>query len=98
MSLSRRQQQRLNALGGELRADPRLAGLLDTFSRLAAADPMPGHEQLPPAAARPGPLRAAARAIAWLTYPARRRTAGRDGTGNPDRASGQAATRPDSPP
>ena len=66
MDLSRRQQRRqLRVLDGELRADPRLAGLLGIFSRLTAADPMPGHEQLPARVHWTGRLRAAARTIAW---------------------------------
>ena len=74
MGLSRRQQRQLIALDGQLRADPRLAGLLGRFSLLNAEDPMPGHEQLPPARPdRTGPLRAAARVIAWLTRAAHRR-------------------------
>ena len=74
MGLSRRQQRQLIALDGQLRADPRLAGLLGGFSLLNAEDPMPGHEQLPPARpARTGPLRAAAQVIAWLTRAAHRR-------------------------
>jgi hypothetical protein len=72
MDLSHRQQQQLVALDNELRADPQLAGLLGTFSRLTAADPMPSHEQLPGDAPRTRWPRAAARAAAWLTRTARR--------------------------
>ncbi len=71
MLLSHRQQQHLTALDAELHADPRLARLLDTFSRLNAADPMPGHEQLP-CGRSTGRLRAGARVIAWLTRAAHR--------------------------
>lgn len=66
MLLSHRQHQHLISLDAELQADPRLAGLLDTFSRLNAADPMPGHEQLP-CGRSTGRLSAGARVIAWLT-------------------------------
>ena len=72
MDLPRRQQRQLLALDSELRADPRLAGLLRIFSRLTTADPMPSHEQLPARVPRAGPLRAAAQAIARLTRAADR--------------------------
>ncbi len=71
MLLSRRQQQHLTALDAELHADPRLAGLLDTFGRLNAADPMPGHEQLPTRRCSTERLRARSRVIAWLIRAAR---------------------------
>ncbi len=71
MLLSHRQHQHLISLDAQLHADTRLARLLDTFSRLNAADPMPGHEQLPCGRSTER-LRGADRVIAWLTRAAHR--------------------------
>jgi hypothetical protein len=47
MWLSRRERRNLRRINRTLRgADPRLASMLDMFSRLAAGDAMPPHEQL----------------------------------------------------
>jgi hypothetical protein len=47
MRLSRRERRNLRHINRMLRgADPRLASMLDMFSRLAAGDAMPPHEQL----------------------------------------------------
>ena len=47
MRLSLREQRNLRRIDRTLRgADPRLASMLDMFSRLAAGDAMPPHEQL----------------------------------------------------
>jgi hypothetical protein len=47
MRLSLIERWRLRRIGRAVgRADPRLAGKLAIFSRLAAGDPMPGHERL----------------------------------------------------
>jgi hypothetical protein len=47
MWLSLRQWWRLRRIGRAVRhADPLLAAKLTIFSRLAAGDPMPGHERL----------------------------------------------------
>jgi hypothetical protein len=47
MRLSRRERRNLRHINRTLRgADPRLASMLDMFSRLAAGDAMPPHEQL----------------------------------------------------
>jgi len=47
MRLSLRERRNLRRINRTLRgADPRLASMLDMFSRLAAGDAMPPHEQL----------------------------------------------------
>jgi Protein of unknown function (DUF3040) len=47
MRLSLRERRNLRRINRTLRgADPRLASMLDMFSRLAAGDAMPSHEQL----------------------------------------------------
>jgi hypothetical protein len=47
MQLSLRERRKLRHINRTLRgADPRLASMLDMFSRLAAGDAMPPHEQL----------------------------------------------------
>jgi hypothetical protein len=47
MRLSLRERRNLRGINRTLRgADPRLASMLDMFSRLAAGDAMPPHEQL----------------------------------------------------
>ena len=47
MWLSLTERWRLRRIGKAVgRADPRLAAKLAIFSRLAAGDPMPGHERL----------------------------------------------------
>ena len=47
MRLSLRERRNLRRIDRTLRgADPRLASMLDMFSRLAAGDAMPPHEQL----------------------------------------------------
>ena len=47
MRLSLKERWMLHRIGKVVRdADPLLAAKLAIFSRLAAADPMPGHEQL----------------------------------------------------
>jgi hypothetical protein len=47
MRLSLRERRSLRRINRTLRgADPRLASMLDMFSRLAAGDAMPRHEQL----------------------------------------------------
>jgi hypothetical protein len=47
MSLSYRQLRMLRRVGAEThRTDPRLAGMLTVFSRLAAGEPMPAQERL----------------------------------------------------
>ena len=53
MRLSLKERWRLHRIGKTVRdADPLLAGKLGIFSRLAARDPMPGHERLPAAGSR----------------------------------------------
>jgi len=53
MRLSLKERWRLRRIGNAVRdADPLLAGRLAIFSRLAAGDPMPGHERLPAADSR----------------------------------------------
>jgi hypothetical protein len=53
MRLSLKERRRLRGIGKAVRdADPLLAGKLVIFSRLAAGDPMPGHERLPAADSR----------------------------------------------
>jgi hypothetical protein len=69
MGLTRRQRRLLDDIDAEFcRSDPRLAGILGAFDRLAAAEEMPGHEHVD---ARPLGVRsvlpAVARAITWLT-------------------------------
>jgi hypothetical protein len=55
---SLRERRNLYRIGRELDGtDPRLASMLDMFSRLAIGDPMPAHEQLRAAGDRvPAPL------------------------------------------
>jgi hypothetical protein len=53
MRLSLKECWRLYRIGKTVRhSDPRLAGKLRIFSRLAAGDPMPGHERLRAAGGR----------------------------------------------
>ena len=53
MRLSLKEWWRLRRIGKAVRdADPLLAGRLAIFSRLAAAEPMPGHERLRAASGR----------------------------------------------
>jgi hypothetical protein len=53
MRLSLKEWRRLRRIGKAVRdADPLLASRLAIFSRLAAADPMPGHERLRAAGGR----------------------------------------------
>lgn len=48
MRIPMRDRRRLRRIGSTLRkGDPRLAAMIDMFSRLAAGDSMPGHERLP---------------------------------------------------
>jgi hypothetical protein len=64
VSLPSRQQRLLRAIDKAIcRCDPRLASMLAIFDRLAAGDPMPGHEQLQTPASR---VLAAAATIATL--------------------------------
>ena len=54
MRLSLRERRNLRCINRTLRgADPRLASMLDMFSRLAAGDAMPRHEQLRAAGGHP---------------------------------------------
>jgi DUF3040 family protein len=54
MRLSLRERRNLRHINRALRgADPRLASMLDMFSRLAAGDAMPSHEQLRAAGGHP---------------------------------------------
>ena len=47
MRLPLSEQRRLRRIGKAIgRSDPRLSSLLGMFSKLAAEDPMPGHEAL----------------------------------------------------
>lgn len=49
MRLPFSERRKLRRIGRAIsRSDPRLASLLDFFSRLAADDAMPGHERLLP--------------------------------------------------
>lgn len=49
MQLSLTERRRLRKIDKAIRrSDPRLAGLISMFSRLAAQDAMPGHERLEP--------------------------------------------------
>lgn len=53
MGLSRDEQQELDSIEhGLVAADPTLAGLLTTFTRLAAGEEMPAREAIPPARRR----------------------------------------------
>jgi hypothetical protein len=53
MRLSLKERRSLRRIGKAVRdADPLLATKLAIFSRLAAAEPMPGHERLPAADSR----------------------------------------------
>jgi len=53
MRLSLKERWRLRRIGNAVRdADPLLAAKVTIFSRLAAGDPMPGHERLRAAGGR----------------------------------------------
>jgi len=53
MRLSLKERWRLRRIGNSVRdADPLLAAKVAIFSRLAASDPMPGHERLRAAGGR----------------------------------------------
>lgn len=68
MSLRRREQRQLQLTDRAVsRSDPQLAGMLAVFSRVAADEPMPCHEELRTLAnGMPGRMRPAAAAIRFL--------------------------------